>query len=208
LSIAHGCALRELPTLLREVLERIPEEGNPMANIDILRAGRSFLGTLKPELEFGRQTHVADRLIALLSAMVVYWYRFTTEGVRVETATGEETTDGNILAMMFGRSRDEAQRRCLDTSLILYAEHEFNASRSSVGSAQGPCPICTRRLRPASALCAATCMVEPPRRRSHVWTAFRHLSKTEPTSMACWRGMRMSWGSAMRSTASTTGAIR
>jgi 2-methylcitrate synthase len=99
----------------------------------VLRTGCSFLGTLEPELEFGRQTDVADRLIALLPAMLVYWYGFTTEGVRVDTATSEETTAGNILAMLFGRSPDEAQRRCLDTPLILYAEHGSIASTFACG---------------------------------------------------------------------------
>jgi 2-methylcitrate synthase len=71
--------------------------------------------------------------------MMVYWYRYVTEGVRIETATGESTTAGHILAMLFGRSPGEAQRRCLDTSLILYAEHEFNASTFA-------CRVCAATL--------------------------------------------------------------
>jgi 2-methylcitrate synthase len=131
--------LRALPAPLREVLERIPDEGNPMAVMDVLRTGGSFLGTLEPEVDFGRQLDVADRLIALLPAMMVYWYRFTTEGVRVETATEEETTAGHILAMLFGGSPTEEQRRCLDASLVLYAEHEFNASTFA-------CRVCAATL--------------------------------------------------------------
>jgi 2-methylcitrate synthase len=131
--------LRELPKSLREVLERIPDKGDPMALMDVLRTGCSFLGTLEPEFDFTRQTDVADRLIALLPAMMVYWYRYITEGVRIQTATDEETTAGHILAMLFGRSPDELHRRCLDTSLILYAEHEFNASTFA-------CRVCAATL--------------------------------------------------------------
>jgi len=131
--------LRILPTPLREALERIPDEGNPMAVMDVLRTGCSFLGTLEPETDFSRQTDVADRLIALLPAMMVYWHRYTNEGVRIETATEEETTAGQILAMLFDKAPDEAQRRCLDTSLILYAEHEFNASTFA-------CRVCAATL--------------------------------------------------------------
>jgi len=120
-------------------LERIPDEGNPMAVMDVLRTGCSFLGTLEPETDFSRQTDVADRLIALLPAMMVYWHRYNTEGVRIETATEEETTAGQILAMLFDKAPDEAQRRCLDTSLILYAEHEFNASTFA-------CRVCAATL--------------------------------------------------------------
>jgi len=128
-----------LPTPLREALERIPDEGNPMAVMDVLRTGCSFLGTLEPEPDFSRQTDVADRLIALLPAMMVYWHRYTTEGVRIDTATEEETTAGQILAMLFDKAPDEVQRRCLDTSLILYAEHEFNASTFA-------CRVCAATL--------------------------------------------------------------
>jgi 2-methylcitrate synthase len=132
-------ALRELPPPLRDVLERIPDKGNPMAIMDVLRTGCSFLGTLEPEVDFARQTDVADRLISMLPAMMAYWYRYTTEGVRIETITDEETTAGHILAMLSGRPPRDAHRRCLDTSLILYAEHEFNASTFA-------CRVCAATL--------------------------------------------------------------
>jgi 2-methylcitrate synthase len=132
-------ALRSLPAPLREVLERIPDRRTPMAAVDVLRTGCSFLGTLEPEGDFTRQTDVADRLNALLPAMMVYWYRFVTQGVRTETSTGEETTAGHILSMLFGKPPDELHRRALDASLILYAEHEFNASTFA-------CRVCAATL--------------------------------------------------------------
>jgi 2-methylcitrate synthase len=131
--------LRALPPTLREVLERIPLLDNPMAAMDVLRTGCSFLGTLEPEGDFARQIDVADRLIALLPAMAAYWYRYVTEGVRIETETDDETTAGLILTMLRGRPPEEAHRRCLDVSLILYAEHEFNASTFA-------CRVCAATL--------------------------------------------------------------
>jgi 2-methylcitrate synthase len=131
--------LRALPAPLREVLERIPDRGSPMAVMDVLRTGCSFLGTLEPEVDFARQHDVADRLLALLPAMMVYWRRFTAEGVRVDPDTAEETTAGHILAMLGGRPPEEEPRRCLDVSLILYAEHEFNASTFA-------CRVCAATL--------------------------------------------------------------
>ncbi len=131
--------LRALPPRLREMLEQIPDEGHPMTIMDVLRTGASFLGTLEPEQDFGHQLEVADRLIALLPAMMVFWYRFHAEGVRIDTDTGEETTAGHILAMLFGQSPMEEHRRCLDASLILYAEHEFNASTFA-------CRVCAATL--------------------------------------------------------------
>jgi 2-methylcitrate synthase len=110
-----------------------------MAVMDVLRTGCSFLGMLEPETDFSRQTDVADRLISLLPAMMVYWLPYTTEGVRIETATEEETTAGHILGRLTGKAPDEAHRRCMDTSLILYAEHEFNASTFA-------CRVCAATL--------------------------------------------------------------
>jgi 2-methylcitrate synthase len=131
--------LRALPTPLREVLERIPDEGNPMAVMDVLRTGCSFLGTLEPEGDFARQVDVADCLVALLPTMMLYWYRFHAQGVRTATDTGEETTAGHILAMLTGKSPAQEHRRCLDASLVLYAEHEFNASTFA-------CRVCAATL--------------------------------------------------------------
>lgn len=117
--------LRNLPSTLREVLERIPANAHPM---DVLRTGCSFLGNIEPERDFSQQMHVAERLLAAFPAIVLYWYRFSHDGVRIDTGTGEDSIGGHFLHLLHGTSPGELERRVMDVSLILYAEHEFNAS--------------------------------------------------------------------------------
>ena len=117
--------LRNLPTPLREVLERLPASAHPM---DVMRTGCSVLGTLEPETDFSRQRSVADRLIALFPGILLYWHHFATTGQRVDAVTEEPTTAGHFLRLLHGRAPDDLHLRAMDVSLILYAEHEFNAS--------------------------------------------------------------------------------
>jgi 2-methylcitrate synthase len=118
-------ALREIPAALREVLERIPAGAHPM---DVLRTGCSMLGTLEPEHTFDRQRHVADRLIATFPGMLLYWYHYTTSGQRIDTRTDEGTVAGHFLHLLHGKAPVPVHERAMDASLVLYAEHEFNAS--------------------------------------------------------------------------------
>ncbi len=117
--------LRKLPRPLLEVLERIPADAHPM---DVMRTGCSFLGNLEPEKDFGEEQHVADRLLAAFPAIVVYWYRFSHDGVRIDTDSDEESIGGHFLKLLTGQSPTDMEARVMDVSLILYAEHEFNAS--------------------------------------------------------------------------------
>ena len=118
-------ANRGLPTALKEVLERIPKQAHPM---DVMRTGASFLGNLEPEGDFSNQQAVADRLLAVLPSIINYWYRFTHDGVRIETETDDDSMAGHFLHMLHGKPPNELHQRVMDVSLILYAEHEFNAS--------------------------------------------------------------------------------
>ena len=118
-------SLRELPASLREVLERIPAETHPM---DVLRTGCSMLGTLEPERDFSRQLDSANRLIATFPGMLLYWHHFATNGERIATQSNEETLAGHFLRLLHGEAPGELHRRAMNVSLILYAEHEFNAS--------------------------------------------------------------------------------
>ncbi len=118
-------ALRTLPESLREVLERIPADAHPM---DVLRTGCSFLGNIEQEGDFSHQENVADRLLATLPGMVVYWYRFSHDGVRIETDSDEDGIGAHFLRLLLDRAPTELEARVMDVSLILYAEHEFNAS--------------------------------------------------------------------------------
>ena len=118
-------ANRGLPEALKTVLEMIPADAQPM---DVLRTGVSFLGNIEPEGDFSNQNKVADRLLACLPSMLVYWHRFHTDNVRIDTATDDDSISGHFLHMLHDKPPKELHRKCLDTTLILYAEHEFNAS--------------------------------------------------------------------------------
>jgi len=118
-------SLRGLPEPLKEVLERIPASAHPM---DVLRTGCSYLGNIEPESEFSEQQQIADRLLAVFPSIIAYWYRFSHDGVRIDTETDDESIGGHYLHMLHGREPSELFARVMDVSLILYAEHEFNAS--------------------------------------------------------------------------------
>ncbi len=118
-------SMQDLPGELRQTLELIPGGTHQM---DVLRTGCSMLGTLEPEGEGHSQLDVADRLIASFGSMLAYWYHFHAHGKRIETSSDEDTIAGHFLQLLHGKKPDDKQRRVLDVSLILYAEHEFNAS--------------------------------------------------------------------------------
>lgn len=118
-------AHRGLPDALRTVLEMIPADTHPM---DVLRTGISFLGNIEPEGDFSNQTDVADRLLACLPSMLLYWHRFHVDGVRIDTETDDDSIAGHFLHLLHDKAPKELHRKSLDTTLILYAEHEFNAS--------------------------------------------------------------------------------
>ena len=117
--------LRGLPDALKQVLERIPASAHPM---DVLRTGCSMLGNLEPEGDFDNQQGVADRLLGAAPSIVNYWYRYSHDGVRVEAETDADSIAGHFLTTLLGEPPSELFERVLDVSLILYAEHEFNAS--------------------------------------------------------------------------------
>ena len=117
--------LRALPNELKEVLENIPASAHPM---DVMRTGCSMLGNLEPEGEFKNQNSSADRILASMASIIVYWYKFSHEDIKVDLETEYETIGGHFLSLLTGKDPSEDDIRCLDTSLILYAEHGFNAS--------------------------------------------------------------------------------
>ncbi len=116
---------RGLPARLKTVLEQIPAGVHPM---DVMRTGCSMLGTLEPEGSDRDQFAVADRLTACFSAMLLYWHHFSKSGKRIDTETDDDSTAGHFFHLLHGKKPDELHRRAMDVSLILYAEHEFNAS--------------------------------------------------------------------------------
>ncbi|GEN25968.1 2-methylcitrate synthase [Halomonas cupida] len=118
-------SLRGLPEALRTVLEQIPADAHPM---DVMRTGASMLGNLETEEDFSQQQDVSDRLLAVLPSIICYWYRFSHDGVRIDTETDDESIGGHFLHMLRDEPASELHARVMNVSLILYAEHEFNAS--------------------------------------------------------------------------------
>jgi 2-methylcitrate synthase len=120
--------MRELPGGVKTVLEMIPETAHPM---DVLRTGVSTLGTMLPEaenpsLEGARE--LADRLLACLGSMLLYWYHYSHHHRRIELAADDDSIGGHFLHLLHGKPAPESWVRAMHTSLVLYAEHEFNAS--------------------------------------------------------------------------------
>ena len=123
--IAKIKTLRGLPDALKTVLEMVPAHAHPM---DVLRTGVSFLGNIEPEGDFANQANVADRLLACLPSMMVYWHRYHADGTRIDTETDDDSISGHILHMLHDQAPSALHQKSLATTLILYAEHEFNAS--------------------------------------------------------------------------------
>ena len=119
-------SLRTLPDALKLVLEQIPSNAHPM---DVMRTGCSMLGNLETENDFSEQDDKIDRMLATFPAIITYWYRFAHDGVRIDTANSEcDSIGGLFLELLHGKKPSELHERVMNVSLILYAEHEFNAS--------------------------------------------------------------------------------
>ena len=121
-------SMRGLPPPVRAMLEQIPASAHPM---DVMRTGVSMLGSLMPEDE-GHDAQgardIADRLMASLGSMLLYWYHYSRDGKRIDVETDDASIGGHFLHLLHGRPPLATWVRAMDTSLNLYAEHEFNAS--------------------------------------------------------------------------------
>ena len=120
--------MRGLPAPVKAILEQVPTAAQPM---DVLRTGVSAMGTVLPEHDdqaVGEARNIADRLISSMPAMLIYWYHYSRNGRRIEVETGEDSIAGHFLHMLEGHQPSASFEKALDVSMILYAEHEFNAS--------------------------------------------------------------------------------
>ncbi|HDY7698760.1 TPA: 2-methylcitrate synthase [Vibrio vulnificus] len=118
--------LRGLPAELKQALELIPASAHPM---DVMRTGCSVLGNLEQETDFSQQLDATERMLALFPAIICYWYRFSHDGVRIDTQDqSQDCIGGYFLKMLTGKEPSELHKQVMHCSLILYAEHEFNAS--------------------------------------------------------------------------------
>lgn len=118
-------SLRHIPDTLKTILKLIPGNANPM---DVLRTACSMLGTLEPERNFSQQYDIADRLLALFPGIMCFWYAFHFEAREISELSDEKSIGGHFLALLHGRKPTDLERDMMNISLILYAEHEFNAS--------------------------------------------------------------------------------
>lgn len=118
-------AMRNLPQALKEVLERIPASAHPM---DVMRTGCSMLGNLETEESFAQQQDATDRLLAIFPGLINYWYNFSHKGLRIEVETAADSIAEQFLWTLHGEKPTQLHTDVMNSSLILYAEHEFNAS--------------------------------------------------------------------------------
>ncbi|QXB95287.1 2-methylcitrate synthase [Aeromonas sp. FDAARGOS 1406] len=121
-------ALRGLPTGVRTALEQLPPSAHPM---DVMRTAVSVLGCLSPEKDDHNHPgarDIADKLMACLGSVLLYWYHFSHNGKRIHVETDDDSIGGHFLHLLHGHKPRDSWVRAMHTSLILYAEHEFNAS--------------------------------------------------------------------------------
>ncbi|SCB37594.1 bifunctional 2-methylcitrate synthase/citrate synthase, partial [Cupriavidus alkaliphilus] len=121
-------SLRGLPANVKAALEWVPASAHPM---DVMRTGVSVLGTVLPEKEDHNTPgarDIADRLMASLGSMLLYWYHYSHNGRRIEVETDDDSIGGHFLHLLHGEKPSALWERAMNTSLNLYAEHEFNAS--------------------------------------------------------------------------------
>lgn len=123
--------MRGLPEGVKTALELLPRSTHPM---DVLRTGCSVLGCLEPEQGLDRRSAIkaGNRLLASFPSMLLYWHHFTQRGRRIETQTDDPNVAAHFLRLLLGKAAPESHVRAMDVSLILYAEHEFNASTFTV----------------------------------------------------------------------------
>ena len=121
-------SLRGLPIAVKAALESLPAASHPM---DVMRTGVSALGCVLPEKDdqnVAGARDITDRLMACLGSMLLYWFHYAHNGKRIEVETDDDSIGGHFLHLLHGKAPSDAFVRAMHTSLILYAEHEFNAS--------------------------------------------------------------------------------
>ncbi|ANB16757.1 bifunctional 2-methylcitrate synthase/citrate synthase [Dokdonella koreensis] len=121
-------SLRGVPAAVKAVLEQLPPSAHPM---DVMRTAVSALGCVAPEKDDHNHPgarDIADKLMASLGPMLLYWYHYSHNGKRIDVETDDDSIGGHFLHLLHGRKPSDLWVRAMHTSLILYAEHEFNAS--------------------------------------------------------------------------------
>lgn len=124
--VARLKSLRGLPAAMKDTLERIPASAHPM---DVMRTGCSMLGNLEPESNFNEQQDKIERMLAVFPSIICYWYRYSHDGVRIDADDSDvDSIGGQFLHLLHDDQPTALHEQVMNSSLILYAEHEFNAS--------------------------------------------------------------------------------
>lgn len=118
-------SLRTIPETLKAILRMIPSHANPM---DVLRTACSYLGNIEPEENFSQERTIANRLLALFPGIICYWYGYHFQNREISGFSDESTTGAHFLELLHARKPTKLESDMMNVSLILYAEHEFNAS--------------------------------------------------------------------------------
>jgi 2-methylcitrate synthase len=117
--------LRGVPQEVKKALQIIPGSAHPM---DVLRTACSVLGCIEPETSHSQQLDISDRLLSFFPSALCYWVQYARNGKEIETTTKQDSLAGHFLELLNGKAPSDEHIKCMDVSLILYAEHEFNAS--------------------------------------------------------------------------------
>ena len=121
-------SLRDLPEALKTILEQLPKSAHPM---DVLRTGCSVMGVFEPETDINdreKTRDLIDRLLASFGSMLAYWYHYSHNDKRIELTTDDDSIGAHFLSLLHGKKAPASWVKAMHVSLILYAEHEFNAS--------------------------------------------------------------------------------
>lgn len=183
-------ALRGLPANVRTVLEALPAASHPM---DVMRTGVSALGCTLPEKEghtVSGARDIADKLLASLSSILLYWYHYSHNGERIQPETDDDSIGGHFLHLLHGEKPSQSWEKAMQISLVLYAEHEFNASTFTSRVIAAPALICIQPLLAQSAHCAGRNMAG--RMKSH-WrssNATKRRTKPKQISVSAWKTKR------------------
>ena len=175
-------SLRGLPLSVKAVLEALPAVAHPM---DVMRTGVSALGCALPEKrrpQHCRARDIADRLMASLGSMLLYWYHFSHNGRRIEVETDDDSIGGHFLHLLHGTKPRDSWVKAMHTPLVLYAEHEFNASTFTGRVIAGTGSDMHSAITGASVRCVVRNTAVPTKWHSKCRNATKTRMKPKPTS--------------------------
>ena len=201
-------ALRGLPANVRTVLEALPAASHPM---DVMRTGVSALGCTLPEKEghtVSGARDIADKLLASLSSILLYWYHYSHNGERIQPETDDDSIGGHFLHLLHGEKPSQSWEKAMHISLVLYAEHEFNASTFTSRVIAGLALICIPPLLARLAHCAGRNTAGRMKCRWRSSNATKRRAKPKPISASGWKTKKWSLVLGIRFIPSPTRVIR